>query len=244
MHATRSGDSELTGAKDETDQTWRRPAAAGRRRLVFVRSGSEAGVDAGGCSATRAVARCACRSRRIGPPASTSTTPATSPKQGRRPIRPERPTVDDAAEPEIGEQQVATWSQARPCICADAGTMATSGLIGVLSHRLPCGHRQQPDTRAPTGRANLCTPTITAKTTDVASRTSDAIAAAAGSRHHQSHEVAGAAETAEDNIHLGRAQHRPGRGQAPLSNVGALRAVTCGVQLCAIQTSHASLVVF
>ena len=28
----------------------------------FVRSGSETGVDAGGCSATRAVARCACRS--------------------------------------------------------------------------------------------------------------------------------------------------------------------------------------
>ena len=65
---------------------------------------------------------------------------------------------------------------------------------------------------------------------------------AADSRHHQLHEVAGAAETAEDNIDLGRAQHRPGRGQAPLSNVGALRAVTCGVQLCAIQTSHASLV--
>ena len=107
-----------------------------RPLLRFVRSGSEAGVDAGGCSATRAVARCACRSRRIGPPASTSTTPANAPKQGRRPIRPERPTVDDAAEPGIGEQQVATWSQARPCICADAGTMATSGLIGVLSHRL------------------------------------------------------------------------------------------------------------
>ena len=41
---------------------------------------------------------------------------------------------------------------------------------------------------------------------------------------------------------FGRAQHQPGRGQALLSNVGALRAVMCGVQLCAIQTSHASLV--
>ena len=59
----------------------RRKAAPQRQVLLLVRSGSEAGVDAGGCSATRAVARCACRSRRIGPPASTSTTP--QPRQSR-----------------------------------------------------------------------------------------------------------------------------------------------------------------
>ena len=80
----------------------------GRRLLLrFVRSGSETGVDAGGCSATRAVARCACRSRRIGPPAGASTTPATAPSRAVGRSGQSVRTVDDAAEPEIGENEVA-----------------------------------------------------------------------------------------------------------------------------------------
>ena len=40
------GAPDLAAAADEREQTWRRPAAAGRRRLVFVRTGSEVGVEA------------------------------------------------------------------------------------------------------------------------------------------------------------------------------------------------------
>ncbi len=51
-----------------------------------VRTGSEVGVDEGGCSPTRAKARCACRSSRITPAASTPATPAIAAKQGRGPV--------------------------------------------------------------------------------------------------------------------------------------------------------------
>ena len=46
--------------------------------LQVVRTGSEVGVDEGGCSPTRAGARCACRLSRIRPAASTPATPEGS----------------------------------------------------------------------------------------------------------------------------------------------------------------------
>ena len=53
-------------------------------RPLVVRTGSEVGVDEGGCSPTRARARCACRSSRIRPAASKPATPAIAAKQARR----------------------------------------------------------------------------------------------------------------------------------------------------------------
>jgi hypothetical protein len=72
----------------------------GRSRLV------PSGVDAGGCSATRASARCACKSPRIGRRASTFATPAIAAKRDCRPIPPEDPTVDHPEMRACGEQEV------------------------------------------------------------------------------------------------------------------------------------------
>jgi hypothetical protein len=71
---------------DEREQAWHWPAAAGSRLLRFVRTGSGVGVDEGGCSPTRAGARCACRLSRIRPAASTPVTPAIAAKQGHGPV--------------------------------------------------------------------------------------------------------------------------------------------------------------
>ncbi len=54
--------------------------------LLFVPSGSDAAHDVGGCSVTRAAARCACTSPRIGLPASTSPARAIAAKQVRGPL--------------------------------------------------------------------------------------------------------------------------------------------------------------
>ena len=66
-------------------QTWRgersRPPGVVPQ---LVRTGSEVGVDEGGCSPTRARARCACRSSRIRRAASTPATPAIAAKEGSR----------------------------------------------------------------------------------------------------------------------------------------------------------------
>ena len=62
------------------------PAAA--RLLEVLPSISDAGVEVGGCSATRATARCACNPPRIAPRASTSATPAAATKRDCRPIPP------------------------------------------------------------------------------------------------------------------------------------------------------------
>ena len=58
-----------------------------------VRTGSEVGVGEGGCSPTRARARCACSSSRIRPTASTPATPAIAAKEGSRRGRSQRRTV-------------------------------------------------------------------------------------------------------------------------------------------------------
>jgi hypothetical protein len=67
------------------------PGVVHRRLLRFVPSGSDEGRDAGGCSAMRATARCACWSSRIGPPASTGRTPPVPLAEPHH--RPECPTA-------------------------------------------------------------------------------------------------------------------------------------------------------
>jgi hypothetical protein len=62
--------------------------------LVLVRTGSEVGLDEGGCSPTRARARCACRSSRIESAASTPATLAIAAKEGSRCGRSQRRTVE------------------------------------------------------------------------------------------------------------------------------------------------------
>ena len=54
------------------------PAAPEYGLLQLVPTSSEVGVDEGGCSATRARGRCACRWPRIGPAASTPATPVNA----------------------------------------------------------------------------------------------------------------------------------------------------------------------
>ena len=63
-------------------------------------------IGPGDRSATRRTATCACKSPRIGQPASTSATPAASAKQARAPIPPHGRKVDDAAMPEFGDKRV------------------------------------------------------------------------------------------------------------------------------------------
>jgi hypothetical protein len=67
------------------------------RRLLgvadFVRTGSEVCVDEGDCCPTRARARCACKSSRIRPAASTPATPAIAAKEGSRRGRSRRRTA-------------------------------------------------------------------------------------------------------------------------------------------------------
>lgn len=60
----------------------------------IVQTSREVGVDEGGCSATRATARCACTSPRIRPRASTLATPATAAKERSRRGRSQRWTVE------------------------------------------------------------------------------------------------------------------------------------------------------
>ena len=61
------------------------------------REPSDPGAGPGEHSATRETGSCACRSPRIGPPASTSATPATSAKQPRSAVPPDGRTLDDTA---------------------------------------------------------------------------------------------------------------------------------------------------
>ena len=66
---------------------------------------SDPGAGPGERSATRETGSCACRSPRIGPPASTSATPATSTKQARSAVPPDGRTLDDTAMPKFGDEQ-------------------------------------------------------------------------------------------------------------------------------------------
>jgi hypothetical protein len=56
-------------------------ATVARSALLVVRTSSGAGFGEGACPASRATASCACKSSRIGPPASTSATIATAAKR-------------------------------------------------------------------------------------------------------------------------------------------------------------------
>jgi hypothetical protein len=62
----------------------RRRTSTSGSLLRVVQTGSEVGADEGGCSPTRARARCACSSSRIRPAASTPATPAIAAKEGSR----------------------------------------------------------------------------------------------------------------------------------------------------------------
>jgi hypothetical protein len=89
---------------------------ADRRRKRYGHSSapsSDAGVNPGDRSTRRGTARCACNSPRIGPPASTSATPANSAKKACSPIPPAGRTVDDTAMPEFGEQGVSRVPRGR-----------------------------------------------------------------------------------------------------------------------------------
>ena len=73
----------------------------------LVRTGSEVGVDEGGCSTTRARARCACRSSWIRPAVSTPATPAIAANEGSRCGRSHHRTVEGVEMRTFGDEQVA-----------------------------------------------------------------------------------------------------------------------------------------
>ena len=85
--------------------------------LQLVRLGSDAAVEAVGCSATRATARRACKPPRIGPRASTSATPAAATKRDCRPIPPRirRPAARRCAL--VARSGEATGRAAESCSC-------------------------------------------------------------------------------------------------------------------------------
>jgi hypothetical protein len=68
--------------------------------------------------------RCACTSPRIGPPASTSATPATSAKQARSPIPSDGHTVTAAAMPDSGEIRALSLPTGEPCVRGHTGIPA------------------------------------------------------------------------------------------------------------------------
>jgi hypothetical protein len=73
---------------------------------LLVRTTSEVGVEEGGCSAPRATARCACRSPRIRPAASTPAAPATAAKQVRGPVAHDAGVAGEATGCASGDEQV------------------------------------------------------------------------------------------------------------------------------------------
>jgi hypothetical protein len=109
--------------------------SADERYSDSFRSGSEVGVDAGGCSAARATARCACRSRRIWPPPSRLAAPASAAKRGCHLILPERLTVDDAAVPEIGEERDLVEGPTLTRFDSATGTLGQLDSAGCYSSR-------------------------------------------------------------------------------------------------------------
>ena len=84
----------------------RRPEGARPPSSLFRTSSSEVGVDEGGCAATRARARCACRSQRIWPAASTPATPANAAKRGHGPVAHDARWPGDAVGCASGDEQV------------------------------------------------------------------------------------------------------------------------------------------
>jgi hypothetical protein len=94
--------------------------------LVLVRRGSEVGVDEGGCSPTRARARCACRLSRIRPAASTPATPATAAKEGNRRGRSQRRTVEGVEMLTSGEERGSAYRRRGTCIDSARGIALAS----------------------------------------------------------------------------------------------------------------------
>ena len=101
------------------------PAIAGVAR--FVPSRSDVGVAAGGCFAARMTVRCACKSPRIGLPASTSAAPATAATRSaaRSPTTPGWPArrpVPQLAMSETGGRRGSRPAFVLARICIDSGT--------------------------------------------------------------------------------------------------------------------------
>ena len=114
----------------------------GRRRdartlLRFARTSSDVGVDDGGCSATRATARCACTSPRIRPRARTSVTAATAAKEGSRCGRSQRRTVEGVEMRTFGEERVRCQARIETRVRARACTGGSHGFRSCL--RLEAG---------------------------------------------------------------------------------------------------------
>jgi hypothetical protein len=100
------------GMRSRRGRRWTRPCIGTDRAsatcsalLRLVRTGREVAVDEGGCSPTRARARCACRSSRIRPAASTSAAPAIAAKEGSRRGRSQRRTVEGVEMRTFGEDR-------------------------------------------------------------------------------------------------------------------------------------------
>ena len=70
----------------------------------------------GNSVARRSEAVCACQTPRIGPPASTSTTPATWAKQARAPMQTRRPRVDDAESPRLAMRRASAPPGRETCL--------------------------------------------------------------------------------------------------------------------------------
>ena len=94
----------------------RQPALKIAALLRVVRTGSEVGVDEGGCSPTRAEARCACRLSRIRSAAGTPATPAIAAKEGSRCGRLRRRTVEGMEMRTFGEKE-GSFLAAGQCAC-------------------------------------------------------------------------------------------------------------------------------
>ena len=136
------------------DAGGRRPRKAGlpqtrqgedHRRLGvvtrLVRTGSQVGVDEGGCSPTRARARCACRLSRIRPAASTPAAPAIAAKEGSRCGRSRRRTVEGMEMRTFGQQQVSGHARVETCIAGRSQAVAAPpGRVSEsLTNEVRCG---------------------------------------------------------------------------------------------------------
>jgi hypothetical protein len=94
----------------------RRRTSTSGSLLRVVQTGSEVGADEGGCSPTRARARCACGMSRIRPAVSTPATPAIAAKQVRGTAADDVGVADDATGCASGESRVSCLVRGEPCI--------------------------------------------------------------------------------------------------------------------------------
>jgi hypothetical protein len=108
--------------------------------IALVLTSSEVDVDEGGCSATRATARCVCTSPRIRLASKHIGDSATAAKQGPRAGRSPRRLAGDAVGCVRGEEQVPATSVG--CTCFDIDARPPLG--SVESERDPGGDRSRP----------------------------------------------------------------------------------------------------